>query len=316
MATTGTNAPGTEKYNSRFYENKYPEVDDLVMVNVRQIAEMGAYVHLLEYDNIEGMVLLSELSRRRIRSVQKLIRVGRNEVVVVLRVDKEKGYIDLSKRRVSAEDIQKCEEKFNKGKLVHTIMRHVAEKHGIPTERLYQSIIWPLSKQYGHAYDAFKMAIGEPEKVFGSIQILNEEIKKDLLLNIQRRLVPQKVKIRADIEVSCYGYEGVDAVKAALKAGETIGSEDMQIKIKLVAPPLYVVFTHCLDKLAGVELVSRAIQEIERVIQTVHNGTLNVKVKPKAVSDLDEMELEHLMRQAELENAEVSGDEDSSEDAP
>ena len=47
------------------------------------------------------MILLSELSRRRIRSIQKLIRVGRNEVVVVLRVDKEKGYIDLSKRRVS-----------------------------------------------------------------------------------------------------------------------------------------------------------------------------------------------------------------------
>ena len=39
----------------------------------------------------DGMILLSELSRRRIRSIQKLIRVGRNEVVVVLRVDKEKG---------------------------------------------------------------------------------------------------------------------------------------------------------------------------------------------------------------------------------
>lgn len=40
------------------------------------------------------MILLSELSRRRIRSIQKLIRVGRNEVVVVLRVDKEKGNVD------------------------------------------------------------------------------------------------------------------------------------------------------------------------------------------------------------------------------
>lgn len=55
---------------------------------------MGAYVKLLEYDNIDGMILLSELSRRRIRSIQKLIRVGRNEVVVVLRVDKEKGTSD------------------------------------------------------------------------------------------------------------------------------------------------------------------------------------------------------------------------------
>jgi translation initiation factor 2 subunit 1 len=56
---------------------------------------MGAYVKLLEYDNIDGMILLSELSRRRIRSIQKLIRVGRNEVVVVLRVDKEKGGLHI-----------------------------------------------------------------------------------------------------------------------------------------------------------------------------------------------------------------------------
>lgn len=61
------------------------------LIIIFQIAEMGAYVKLLEYDNIDGMILLSELSRRRIRSIQKLIRVGRNEVVVVLRVDKEKG---------------------------------------------------------------------------------------------------------------------------------------------------------------------------------------------------------------------------------
>lgn len=64
------------------------------------------------------MILLSELSRRRIRSINKLIRVGRSECVVVIRVDKEKGYIDLSKRRVSPEDIVRCEEKFAKAKAV------------------------------------------------------------------------------------------------------------------------------------------------------------------------------------------------------
>jgi hypothetical protein len=99
------------------YEQRYPEVDDVVMVQarararrpcflgldrqpprlagcgrllfrlparadsqpawvsqVKSIAEMGAYVSLLEYNNIEGMILLSELSRRRIRSVTKLIK--------------------------------------------------------------------------------------------------------------------------------------------------------------------------------------------------------------------------------------------------
>lgn len=92
--TQEPNAPVAEKNFSidcRFYEQKYPEVDDLVVVEVKSIEEMGAYVALKEYNDIEGMILLSELSRRRIRSINKIIRVGRLEVVVVLRVDKEKG---------------------------------------------------------------------------------------------------------------------------------------------------------------------------------------------------------------------------------
>merc|ERR1719476_1165276 len=126
----------------RFYENEYPEIESLVMVNVRNIADMGAYVSLLEYNNIEGMILLSELSRRRIRSIHKLIRVNRNEVVMVLRVDRDKGYIDLSKRRVSAEDVAKCEERYNKAKAVHHVMRHVADRQGKRLEELYEMVGW------------------------------------------------------------------------------------------------------------------------------------------------------------------------------
>lgn len=75
----------------RYYEKELPDSEELVMVHVRRIAEMGAYVELLEYENREGMVLLSELSRRRIRSIHRLIKPGENAVVMVIRVDKEQG---------------------------------------------------------------------------------------------------------------------------------------------------------------------------------------------------------------------------------
>jgi len=75
----------------RFYEAKLPMVDEAVMCSVKQVDDVSAYVELLEYNNIQGMVLISELSRRRIRSVQKLLKVGRNEVLVVIRVDPDKG---------------------------------------------------------------------------------------------------------------------------------------------------------------------------------------------------------------------------------
>ena len=47
--------------------------------------------------------------------------------------------------------------------------------------------------------------------------ILDENTKKVLLDNIQQKLTQQAVKIRADVEVACYSYEGIDAVKDALR---------------------------------------------------------------------------------------------------
>lgn len=301
--------------NCRFYENPFPEIESVVMVNVRNIADMGAYVSLMEYNNIEGMILLSELSRRRIRSIHKLIRVNRNEVVMVLRVDKEKGYIDLSKRRVSPEDVAACEDRFNKAKAVHGVLRHVAERRKYFLQDLYERIAWPLYKKYGHAYDAFKLAISDDKSSsnnggtgdpFADIDV-PDDLKEEIKMYILRRLAPQPTKIRSDIEVSCFTYEGIDAIRAALFAGMAVGGENSSIKIKLIAPPIYVLSTTTLEKEAGVALLNEAIEAIREVI-TQKGGKMDVKMAPKAVSDKEENELQAMMDRLALENIEVDGD--------
>lgn len=290
------------------YQNNYPEVDDLVIVVVRRVAEMGAYVHLLEYDNIEGMIQLSELSRRRIRSINKLIRVGKTEIVTVLRVDKEKGYIDLSKRRVSPEDVAKCEEKYNKSKAVHSIMRHVSQTCHVRLEDLYKQFGWDLYKRFGHAYDAFKLIVQEPDAVLGDYDI-EPNVKEALMANVTRRLTPMATRLRADIEVTCFGYEGIDAIKEALLAGQALGTEDMPIKIKLVAPPLYVMMMTSFEKEAGIAKLEEACELIRSKVQA-KGGDTRIKEKARAVSDRDDRLLASLMETLEKQNTEVDGDED------
>ncbi|CAL7938638.1 unnamed protein product [Xylocopa violacea] len=302
----------------RFYKEKYPEVEDVVMVNVRSIAEMGAYVHLLEYNNIEGMILLSELSRRRIRSINKLIRVGKTEPVVVIRVDKEKGYIDLSKRRVSAEDVEKCTERYAKAKAVNSILRHVAELLHYDSddqlEELYQKTAWHFEEKYkkqkASAYDFFKQSVLDPS-ILAECG-LDEHTKEVLLNNIKRKLTSQAVKIRADVEVACYGYEGIDAVKAALKAGLALSTDELPIKINLIAPPLYVMTTSTPEKQDGLKALNDAIDAIQSKITSL-GGVFNVQMAPKVVTATDEAELARQMERAELENAEVAGDDDEEE---
>lgn len=304
---------GEVDLNCRFYENQYPEVGELVMVKIMSAEEMGAYVTLLEYNNIEGMIPMSELSNRRVRSYVKLIRVGRIEVATVLRVDTDKGYIDLSKKRVSAEEISQCEDRFNKAKTVHSILRHVASLAGMDLEKLYMLVGWPLYKKFGHAYEAFKLAKAG-EDIFEGLEV-PEELTKLLLDNIQKKLKTQPFKLRADLEVTCFKYDGIDAIKAALRKGEQ-SNPDMQIKIKIVAPPLYVMNATSLDKNKGVEALESAIQIIKAAIEE-KNGEIRVKNKPRVVSGTDDWEKAYAdYMENEANNAEPSnqlGSDESSE---
>ena len=69
-----------------------------------------------------------------------------------------------------------------------------------------------------------------------------------LMNTIARRLTPQPIKIRADIELTCYTPAGIDAIKKALRAGEKESTDAVPIKARLVAPPLYVLSTNATDK--------------------------------------------------------------------
>ncbi|GFY82080.1 eukaryotic translation initiation factor 2 subunit 1 [Actinidia rufa] len=219
----------------------------------------------------------------------------------------------------------------NKSKLVHSIMRHVAETLQLDLEDLYVHVGWPLYRKYGHAFEAFKVIVNDPDSVINSltrevkeigpdgqavtkvVPAMTEEVKDALVKNIRRRMTPQPLKIRADIEMKCFQFDGVLHIKEAMRKAEAAGNKDCPVKIKLVAPPAYVLNTQTLDKEQGIAILNKAItacsEEIER-----HKGKLTVKEAARAVSEREDKLLAEQMAKLGRENEEVSGDEDSEEE--
>ena len=134
-------------------------------------------------------------------------------------------------------------------------------------EQLYEQIAWPLAEKYGHTYDAFKLALtyvfsiarvvanidtltpSEPSTVFDELKVPPATLEV-LVATISRRLTPQPIKLRADIELTCYNPAGIDAIKRALRAGEAVSTETVPIKARLVAPPLYILGSNATDKVS------------------------------------------------------------------
>ena len=71
---------------------------------------------------------------------------------------------------------------------------------------------------------------------------LDENTKAVLVENIQRKLTQQAVKIRADFECSCFTYEGIDAVKEALRAGMHIAH--ITLCLKTLIPSMFLFTEH------------------------------------------------------------------------
>lgn len=184
------------------YADPFPDVDDLVVVEVAAVSDIGVYVKLLEYGGLEGLIILSELSRKRIRSVSRLASVGQRQVASVMRVDRDKGYVDLSRRRVTPEEQEAVLGRYARARTLHSMVFAVSQTLDRPMLELYERHVWP--------HDADFEAIAD------------ENVR---LAFLSQREHHQKAgrtddRARITVELTCFGRAGIDGIKSAIRAAQ------------------------------------------------------------------------------------------------
>lgn len=258
------------------YRDELPKIDEFVMVKIDSVDDLVGKVSLLEYNGKEAVIFISDLSRKRIKSVSNHIRVGHKEVLQVLRVDKDKSNIDLSKKNVNDDDISACIQKYKKSKIVHTILGKVSIDNNCNLLDLYTGIGWPLYDRYGHAYDAFTHA-SMGESIFNEIDI-SENIKNSIMKLISHHFSRKNVKVYSEIQVTCFSYEGIDAIKESIMEG----IKNTPIKAYLKSSPDYVLCLSTLDPDSGIQIINNAIEKIQTTIRC-RRGDCSVKEEPRVI---------------------------------
>ncbi len=94
------------------YENKYPVSDALVIGKIIKIDDLGVTVTLPEYNDIEGHIAYSEVSRKKKFKINNLMEIGKEVLLITLNVniedengDEKNISIDLSKRSIRDDEI-------------------------------------------------------------------------------------------------------------------------------------------------------------------------------------------------------------------
>lgn len=242
---------------------EWPEIGDLVMATVETVTDFGAYVKLDEY-NKKGLLHVSEISSSWIRNIRDFVREGQKLVLKVLRVNPEKGHVDLSLRRVTKREKIEKTMAWKKERKAEALIRGVAEKTGLPVQEIYDKAGTIMENEYG-LYEGFEKAVKEGAESLTKIGI-PEEIAKAIFDVSQERIRVQMVRVKGTAELRCMKPNGVKIIKEAFsnaKKSEKLGST--KLRFYVIAAPKYSI-----EVLA--EDYKRAEETFQRVAENIISG--------------------------------------------
>ncbi|MGD0645111.1 MAG: translation initiation factor IF-2 subunit alpha [Candidatus Bathyarchaeia archaeon] len=221
------------------HKPEWPESGDLVIATIESVMDYGAYANLDEY-NKRGFLHISEISSARIRNVHDFVREKQKMVLKVLRVDLEKGHIDLSLRRVTKRERIEKIKAWKKDRKGEVLLRAVAEKVGLPIHEVYQKAGLILEERFG-LYEGFEKVLKEGTEALTKLDI-PEDIAKAFAQVAEERIHIKMVKVRGVLEIRCTKPNGVKCIQNAfIDAKKTQTAKDAKIEFCVIAAPRYSV---------------------------------------------------------------------------
>lgn len=208
-----------------FYRrNGFPEEGELVLCTITKVQSHSVFVRLDEFDR-SGMIHISEVSPGRIRNIRDYVKEDKVVVCQVLRINRERGYIDLSLRRVNDNQRRKKIEQIKQEQKAEKIIETIAQQLKKKPEQLYFEIFGLVSKHYSYLHDCFQ-DIAKGETSLDDVGVTGP-YAKELEEMIVQRMKPKEVYIGGKLTLQSYAPNGVVLIKEALLAGKGAGKEQL-----------------------------------------------------------------------------------------
>lgn len=249
-------------------ERTFPEVGDFVVATVTRVVDYGAYVKLDEYDDTEGLVHISEVSSTWVRNIRDHVRQGQKTVLKVLRVDPQRGQVDVSLRRVTGREKSEKMLEWKREKKADAILQTAAEKLAADEAGILK-IRDVIMEKYDTLYSAFEEALEDGEEAFMKMG-LDESWAKALTETARSKIRVEAAKVKATIELTCMKPEGIEAIKAALVSAKKVRKgKGVEVKAYAIGSPRYRVEVTAKDYAQAEKVLKEALKEASNVIKSL-----------------------------------------------
>ena len=210
-----------------------PEQGEIVLATVTKIMDHGAYVTLDEYEGIQGFLHISEIAPGWIRAINRYVKEGEKKVLLVKKVNPERGDIDLSLKQVSNDQKKKKLLEVKKYEKEKTLLQSVKEKAKL-SDKDIEKLEDSLYSKYDSIYDAFMEIARNGIQIVKTLKIPKKTLSA--IEDICSKIKLPSVEIRGIMQITNNQSDGVESIKKTLL---DVIKKDSKIDITYLGAPKY-----------------------------------------------------------------------------
>ncbi len=193
----------------------FPEENEIVLCTVNNIQHHSVFAKLDEYGRV-GLIHISEVSPGRIRNIRDYVVEGKKVVCKVLRVDTDKGHIDLSLRRVNESQKKTKISEIKQEQKAEKILEFVCKELKLDIKKIHSELVSKIKQD--NLYQCFEdISFDKYDLVKAG---MDSKFVESLTKLVKERIKPPEVEIEGEFKLSSYDSNGVDIIKAGIKKAQ------------------------------------------------------------------------------------------------
>jgi translation initiation factor 2 subunit 1 len=245
-----------------FKKKELPDSNDLVLCTVKKILPHGVFVNLDEYENLEGLINISEIAPGRIRNIREYVAIDKKIVCKVLRVNKVNRHIDLSLRRVSFNTKNRKLQDYKQEEKAEKLLEFAGKQIKFKLEDMYKEAGLKIIEEFGSLQNGFENIATSKEDLLKKMNV-KEKVLDILTKTIKEKIKPSEIRIRLILELKSYEPNGMELIKKALSnVYDAYNKKGINLSILYISAPRYKLEIKTTDKKNSNKIAENIAEEI------------------------------------------------------
>lgn len=271
-----------------YYENIYPEIDEVVYVKIKSFSENGIYCELMEYNNKEGFLPYTELNKNIYYERKKYFNFIKVYPMLVLDINFDKGHIDLSHSKIKSDDRDKYIKYFDYVSKIYRLSEEFSKITNLSLNDVLPLTMWKFVKkdEIEDSQKKFKLLLEKPQKFIDHTREIYPEQSIEFVNNLTSRITSTPMTLYQNFNLQIYCENAIDEIKKILDFSDF----DTNIKVEYVNAPIYRLVVECKFDLEDIRnnIVEKSIE--------MHNNNIskNICKQSDLVKIIDDIEIEEI----------------------